>query len=31
MRLMGMLMPGSFRKQTQQNMNDFKAFAESAG
>jgi hypothetical protein len=28
MRLMGLLMPGSFRKQSQQHMEDFKAFAE---
>jgi hypothetical protein len=28
MRLMGFLMPGAFRKQTLQNMQDFKAFAE---
>lgn len=28
MRLVGLLMPGSFRKQSQQHMQDFKAFAE---
>lgn len=28
MRLMGLLMPGAFRKQSQQSMQDFKAFAE---
>ena len=28
MRLMGFLMPGAFRKQSQQHMQDFKAFAE---
>ncbi len=28
MRLMGFLMPGSFRKQSLQHMQDFKAFAE---
>ncbi len=28
MRLMGLLMPGAFRKQTRQHMQDFKAFAE---
>lgn len=28
MRLMGLLMPGAFRKQSQQHMEDFKAFAE---
>jgi carbon monoxide dehydrogenase subunit G len=28
MRLMGLLMPGAFRKQSQQHMQDFKAFAE---
>ncbi|MEU4624852.1 SRPBCC family protein [Actinoplanes sp. NPDC023801] len=28
MRLVGLLMPGSFRKQTRQHMQDFKAFAE---
>ena len=30
MKLIGMLMPGSFRKQTLDDMNRFKAFAESA-
>jgi hypothetical protein len=28
MRLMGLLMPGAFRKQSRQHMQDFKAFAE---
>ena len=28
MRLMGLLMPGAFRKESQQHMQDFKAFAE---
>ncbi len=28
MRLVGFLMPGAFRKQSQQHMQDFKAFAE---
>jgi Polyketide cyclase / dehydrase and lipid transport len=28
MRLIGLLMPGAFRKQSQQYMHDFKAFAE---
>lgn len=28
MRVMGFLMPGAFRKQSQQHMRDFKAFAE---
>jgi uncharacterized protein YndB with AHSA1/START domain len=28
MRLMGLLMPGAFHKQSQQHMEDFKAFAE---
>ncbi|WP_280417157.1 SRPBCC family protein [Nocardia carnea] len=28
MRLVGLFMPGSFHKQSQQNMQDFKAFAE---
>lgn len=28
MRLVGLLMPGAFRKQSQQHMQDFKAFAE---
>lgn len=28
MRLMGFLMPGAFRKQSQQHMQDFKAFVE---
>jgi hypothetical protein len=28
MRLMGLLMPGAFHKQSQQHMQDFKAFAE---
>ncbi len=28
MRLMGLLLPGTFRKQSQQHMQDFKAFAE---
>ncbi|MFD0856839.1 SRPBCC family protein [Actinomadura adrarensis] len=28
MRLLGLLMPGSFHKQSQQHMQDFKAFAE---
>lgn len=28
MRLMGILMPGAFHKQSQQHMQDFKAFAE---
>jgi hypothetical protein len=28
MRLMGPLMPGAFRKQSQQHLQDFKAFAE---
>jgi len=28
MRLVGLLMPGSFRKQSLQHMHDFKAFAE---
>lgn len=28
MRLVGILMPGSFHKQSQQHMQDFKAFAE---
>ena len=28
MRLVGLLMPGAFRKQTHQHMQDFKAFAE---
>lgn len=28
MRLMGRLMPGTFRKQSRQHMQDFKAFAE---
>ena len=28
MRLMGRLMPGAFRKQSRQHMQDFKAFAE---
>lgn len=28
MRLVGLLMPGVFRKQSQQHMQDFKAFAE---
>ena len=28
MRLVGLVMPGSFRKQSLQHMNDFKAFAE---
>jgi cytochrome c-type biogenesis protein CcmE len=27
-RLVGLVMPGSFRKQSQQHMEDFKAFAE---
>lgn len=26
--LVGLLMPGAFRKQSQQHMRDFKAFAE---
>ena len=28
MRLVGLLMPGAFRKQSQGHMQDFKAFAE---
>ncbi|NKY55053.1 SRPBCC family protein [Nocardia flavorosea] len=28
MKLMGLLMPGAFRKQSRQHMQDFKAFAE---
>ncbi|MCY0986421.1 SRPBCC family protein [Nannocystis sp. ILAH1] len=28
MRMVGLLMPGAFRKQSQQHMQDFKAFAE---
>jgi hypothetical protein len=28
MRLVGLLMPSSFHKQSQQHMQDFKAFAE---
>ncbi|MFI6536421.1 SRPBCC family protein [Nonomuraea sp. NPDC050547] len=28
LRLVGLVMPGSFRKQSQQHMEDFKAFAE---
>lgn len=28
MKLVGLLMPGAFRKQSQQHMQDFKAFAE---
>jgi carbon monoxide dehydrogenase subunit G len=28
MRLVGLVMPGAFRKQSQQHMQDFKAFAE---
>ena len=28
MRLVGLLMPGTFRKQSLQHMQDFKAFAE---
>lgn len=28
MRLVALLMPGAFRKQSQQHMQDFKAFAE---
>ncbi|MEU9861080.1 SRPBCC family protein [Streptomyces sp. NPDC047971] len=28
MRLVGLLMPGAFRKQSQQHLRDFKAFAE---
>jgi hypothetical protein len=28
MRLIGLLMPGAFRKQSEQHMQDFKAFAE---
>jgi hypothetical protein len=28
MRLLGLLMPGAFRKQSQQHLEDFKAFAE---
>jgi hypothetical protein len=28
MRLVALLMPGFFRKQSQQHMQDFKAFAE---
>ncbi len=28
MRLVGLIMPGSFRKQSQQHMRDVKAFAE---
>ncbi|GGX39052.1 SRPBCC family protein [Streptomyces chryseus] len=28
MRLVGVLMPGAFRKQSRQHMQDFKAFAE---
>jgi hypothetical protein len=28
MRMVGLLMPGTFRKQSQQHMQDFKAFAE---
>jgi hypothetical protein len=28
MRLLGLLMPGTFREQTRQHMRDFKAFAE---
>jgi len=28
MKLMGRLMPGTFRKQSRQHMQDFKAFAE---
>ena len=28
MRLVGLLMPGAFRKQSRQHMQDFKAFAE---
>ncbi len=28
MRLVGLVMPGAFRKQSQQHMRDFKAFAE---
>ena len=28
MRLVGLLMSGAFRKQSQQHMQDFKAFAE---
>lgn len=28
MRLVGLLMPGAFRKQSEQHMQDFKAFAE---
>ncbi len=28
MKLVALLMPGSFRKQTQEHMQDFKAFAE---
>lgn len=31
MKLLGLLMPGSFRKQSQKFMDDFKAFAEKAG
>ncbi len=31
MKLFGLLMPGSFRKQSQKFMDDFKAFAEQAG
>ncbi|MET9573861.1 SRPBCC family protein, partial [Streptomyces virginiae] len=28
MKLVGLLMPGAFRRQSQQHMQDFKAFAE---
>ncbi|WP_236004668.1 hypothetical protein [Nonomuraea antri] len=28
MRLVGLLMPGAFRKQSEQHMQDFKRFAE---
>ncbi|MEU6901413.1 SRPBCC family protein [Streptomyces virginiae] len=28
MRLVGLLMPGAFRRQSRQHMQDFKAFAE---
>jgi hypothetical protein len=28
MRLVGFLMPGAFRKQSRQHMQDFKAFAD---
>ena len=28
MRLVGLVMPGAFRKQTRRHMQDFKAFAE---